>query len=703
MATVTGGGEPERVSAPLASVGFFETFEVNPAVGRFFAPDEGQPGGAAVVVLSHGYWQRRYAGDPGIVGAAISVEGLPTTVVGVAPAGFRFLMDADMWRPIQRGAGWASARQFHNFVLVGRLADGTSVEAAQAEIDAISTRLEDVYPDTNRDKGLNVTPLRQALAERYGPTLNILSVAVAVLLLIACANVSGLLLARGGARRSEMAVRSVMGGGRGRLARQLLTENVYLALGAGVVGTAMAVWIQRGILTFMSMEMLGRIEPGISGKTLVFALSMSALTVLLFGVIPSLSMTRTDPAGDLRAGAGRGGERRSRFRSGLVVAQVAMTAVLLAVSGLLFRSFQELTRVESGFDTEQLLTAEVSIPRGKYGDAEAGVRFFEQLTEQVRAIPGASSVAVTTHLPIQDPGGNIRVSRPEEFGADGVFGTLAYRRSVMPGYFDALAIPLVGGRDVQPTDNADAPEAVILSAALAARLFGNEDPMGRTVAVDQGGSEPGIREVIGVVGDVVSGSLSEGRDLTMYYPYGQSPSRRMRLAVRARGDLGGVVTGVREALRTLDPDVPLSDVTTMDEAISQSVSDERTVAVVLVLFAGVALLLAGVGLYGTLAYQVSRRLHEIGVRIALGASRSSVTRGIVGDGLRLVAFGLVLGIPGAYAAGRLVQGMLFGVEPADPLTLLGVAGFLSVVAVTACLLPARRAARVDPVEAFRSE
>ncbi len=311
MATVTGGGEPERVSAPLASVGFFETFEVNPAVGRFFAPDEGQPGGAAVVVLSHGYWQRRYAGDPGIVGAAISVEGLPTTVVGVAPAGFRFLMDADMWRPIQRGAGWASARQFHNFVLVGRLADGTSVEAAQAEIDAISTRLEDVYPDTNRDKGLNVTPLRQALAERYGPTLNILSVAVAVLLLIACANVSGLLLARGGARRSEMAVRSVMGGGRGRLARQLLTENVYLALGAGVVGTAMAVWIQRGILTFMSMEMLGRIEPGISGKTLVFALSMSALTVLLFGVIPSLSMTRTDPAGDLRAGAGRGGERRS--------------------------------------------------------------------------------------------------------------------------------------------------------------------------------------------------------------------------------------------------------------------------------------------------------------------------------------------------------------------------------------------------------
>ncbi len=702
-ATVTGRGEPERVSAPLASAGFFETFGVSPAVGRYFLPEEGRVGGAAVAVLSHGYWQRRYASDPGIVGRAISVEGLPTTVVGVAPAGFRFLMDADMWRSIQRDAGWASARQFHNFVLVGRLADGTSVEAAQAEIDAISTRLEDVYPDTNRDKGLNVTPLRQALAEQYGPTLNILSVAVALLLLIACANVSGLLLARGGARRSEMAVRSVMGGGRGRLARQLLTENVYLALGAGVVGTVLAVWIQRGILTFMPMEMLGRIEPGISGKTLAFALSMSALTVVLFGVIPSLSMARADPAGDLRAGAGRGGDRRSRFRSGLVVAQVAMTAVLLAVSGLLFRSFQELTRVESGFDTEQLVTAEVSIPRGKYGDAEAGVRFFEQLSEQVRSIPGVSSVAVTTHLPIQDPGGNIRVSRPEEFGADGVFGTLAYRRSVMPGYFGALAIPLVGGRDVRPTDDAGAPEAVILSVALAERLFGDEDPMGRTVAVDQGGSEPGIREVIGVVGDVVSGSLSEGLDLTMYYPYAQSPSRRMRLAVRARGDLGGVVTGVREALRALDPDVPLSDVTTMDEAISQSVSDERTVAVVLVLFASVALLLAGVGLYGTLAYQVSRQLHEIGVRIALGASGSSVTRGIVGDGLRLVGFGLVLGIPGAYAAGRLVQGMLFGVEPADPLTLFAVAGFLSVVAVTACLLPARRAARVDPVEAFRSE
>lgn len=703
-ATVTGGGDPERVQAPFASVGFFETFGVTPEVGRYFLPDEGEPDGPAVTVLSHGYWQRRYAADRSVIGSAISVDGMPTTIVGVAPAGFRFLMHADLWRPIQRDRGWASARQFHNFVLVGRLADGTSVRAAQSEVDAISSRLQATFPDTNRDKGLDLTPLREALTEQYRPTLTMLMASVAVLLLIACANVAGLLLARGGARRSEMAVRSAMGAGRGRLTRQLLTENVYLALGAGTVGLLLAAWVQRGILTFMPMDRLGNIEAGLSWTTMMFALSLSAVTVLLFGVIPSRRVARTDPAGELKsAGRGQGGDRSARFRSGLVVAQVAMTAVLLAVSGLLFRSFQELTQVESGFDTERLVTAEVSIPRGEYSRVESGVLFFTELSERVRAIPGVSSAAVTTHLPVQDPGGNIRVARPEDFGTDGVFGTLAYRRSVMSGYFGALGIPISSGRDVEPTDDRQAPRVVILSAGLANRLFGDEDPVGRTVAVDEGGSEPATREVIGVVGDVLIGSLAEGSDFAMYYPYYQSAATRMRLAVRTQGDATGVVNGIRDVLRTLDPNVPLNDVTTMEEAISASVSDQRIIAVVLVLFAAVALLLAGVGLYGVLAYQVSRRVHEIGVRVALGASVSEVTRGIVYGGLRLVGLGLALGIPGAYLAGRLVEGMLFGVQPGDPLTLAGVAGFLSVVAVAACLLPARRAAKVDPVVAFRSE
>jgi putative ABC transport system permease protein len=702
--TVTGAGEPERVMAPLASFGFFETFGIAPAVGRFFLPEEEEPDGVPVVVLSHGYWQTRFGGDREIVGRTLSLDGRPTTVVGVAPEGFRFLMDADMWRPIQRGSGWASARQFHNFVLVGRLAAGAGLVATQAEVDALSARLEELYPDSNRDKGMNVTNLREALSERYLPTLRILMAAVVVLLLIACANVAGLLLARGNARRSEMAVRSVMGAGKGRLARQLLTENVYLALGAGVLGVLLAMWVQRGILAFVPMDRLGDIQAGLSAPTLGFALALSVVTVVLFGVLPSLRVARTDPAGDLKAGGrGRSGDGSARFRAGLVVAQVALTAVLLAISGLLFRSFQELLRVETGFDAEQLVLAEVQIPRGTYGTVAEATVFVTQLSERVDALPGVESVAMSSHIPIRHGGGNVRISLPEDFGSEGVFGRLAYQRRVLPGYFDGLGIPVIQGRDFDASDDGDAVEVVVISESLAADLFGTDNPLGRTVAIDQGSPEPALLEVVGVVGDIVVGSLESGVDYTMYYPYAQAASGRMGLAVRTRGDVAGVVQGVRDVLRSLDPNVPLDDVTTMEQAISASVSDERTIAMVLTLFAAVALLLAGVGLYGVLAYQVSRRVHEIGVRMALGASISSVTRGIVAGGLRLVALGLLLGVPASYVAGRLVQGVLYEVEPADPLTLAGVAAFLTAVAVTACLLPARRAARVDPVEAFRSE
>ena len=700
-ATITGGREAERIVAPYASVGFFETFAMAPVVGRYFAADEGEADGAAVVVLSHAYWQGRYGGDASVLGEAISVDGVPSTVVGVAPAGFRFFMDVDLWRPIQRSAGWATSRQFHDFVIVARLAANTDVRAAQAEVDAISLRLGETYPDTNRDKGLNITPLKDALTEGYRPTLNILLAAVLVLLLIACANVAGLLLARGSARRAEMAVRSAMGAGRRRLFQQLLTENVYLAVGAGLVGLGLAVWTQKGILAFMPMDMLGPMEADLSMGTLAFALGLSGATMLLFGALPSLYLSKVGPAGDLRA-AGRGsGSSGSRFRSGLVVAQVAMTAVLLTVSGLLYRSFQELTQVEAGFDSERLLTAQVALPAGY--DPAARVVFYSDLRSSVQAIPGVTSVALTSHLPVQDPGGNYRVARPEEFGSDGVFGTLAYRRGVLPGYFSALEIPMARGRDLRRSDDADAPAVVIISESLGTHLFGADNPLGRTIAVDQGGDEPDRREVVGVVGDVLIGGPAYGRDFAMYFPYDQLAVSTMRLAIRVQGDLAGVVTAVRAALLALDPDVPLSDVSTMEEAISLSLTGNKSIATVLILFAAVALLLAGVGLYGVLAYRVSRRFHEIGVRMALGASVPEISREIVVGGLRLVGLGLVVGLPGAYLAGRFLQGMLFEVGAADPLTFASVAGFLSAVAVVACLLPARRAAAVDPVVAFRAD
>jgi putative ABC transport system permease protein len=452
------------------------------------------------------------------------------------------------------------------------------------------------------------------------------------------------------------------------------------------------------------MDRLGDVQAGLSVSTLAFALALSVATVVLFGVLPSLRVASADPAEDLKAGGrGRSGGGSGRFRAGLVVAQVAMTAVLLAVSGLLFRSFQELMQVETGFDAEQLVLAEVQIPRGTYGTTAQATLFYTQLSERVSAVSGVASVAMSSHIPIRHGGGNVRIALPEDFGAEGVFGRLAYQRRVLPGYFEGLGIPRLQGRVLEPSDDASAAQVVVLSESLAEDLFGTDNPLGRTVAIDQGSSEPALLEVVGVVGDVVVSSLESGVDYTMYYPYAQAASGRMGLAIRTRGDVAGVVQGVRDALRSLDPNVPLDGVTTMEQAISASVSDERTIALVLTMFAVVALLLAGVGLYGVLAYQVSRRVHEIGVRIALGASLSSVTRGVVGGGLRLVALGLLLGVPASYVAGRLVQGVLFEVEPSDPLTLAGVAAFLSVVAVMACLLPARRAARVDPVEAFRSE
>ncbi|MGD8321729.1 MAG: ABC transporter permease [Gemmatimonadota bacterium] len=701
--TMTGEGEPERIQAILVSTGFFATLGVSPALGREFAGEEGELDGPPVVILSHGLWERRFGGDPAVLGRAVNLGGRPYTVVGVMPAGFRFVLDTDLWLPLQRGGSWAQARQFHNFVLVGRLAPGLTVGRAQSDVDRISEALAEAYPDSNRNKGLNLTPLKQALSERYDTTLAVLMAAVAALLLIACGNVAGLLLARGGARRGELAVRSVMGAGRGRLARQLLTENALLALGAGAIGVGLAVWLERGILAFVSLDQLGPVEAGVSLPMLGFAAALSLLTVLVFGVLPALRVAQTDPASDLRSGMRTAGSRRAtRFRSGLVVTQVALTCVLLIVSGLLLRSLDRLNGVDPGFETRNLLTAEVQIPGAEYGPEER-VTFYRQLRDRVAALPGVEAVGLITRIPIRDPGGNVRVDLPERFGSAGVFGGMADQRVVMPGYFDAMGIPLIAGRDLTLEDRGNAPGRVVISQAVARRVFGEDDPLGRIVGVDTGGEEPTRFEVVGVVGDVVMDHPANGTYPGMYFSYAAQPSSSMRLAIRTRGDNAQVTAAVRQVLGEMDPDVPLSGVSTMNATLSRVVSDNRAIAVVLVLFAAVALLLAAVGLYGVLAYQVSRRLHEIGIRMALGAGTGSVLSSVVRGGLVLVAIGLALGIPASLAAARLVQGMLFGVGAADPVTYAGVAAFLGLVATVACLLPALRAARVDPVRAFRAE
>jgi predicted permease len=703
-ATVTGAGTPERVESPFVSIDLFRTLGVDPVVGRHFAPDEGEPGGPDVVVLSHGYWQRSFGGDSDVVGTAINMDGAPRTVIGVMPPGFRFLLDADAWRPIKRGENWASARQFHNFVIVGRLGPGTPLAGARAEVDVISHQLAEAYPDTNRDKGLNLTPLREALNEGYRSTLTLLLAAVGLLLLVACANVAGLLLVRGTARRSELAVRSVLGAGRGRLARQLLTENGLLALGAALLGTALAVWLQKGILSFLSIDGLGPLDAGLSPSMLGVALLLTVLTVGLFGVIPAIRIARSEPVAALRSGTRTAGSRRgTRVQSSMVLVQVAFTSVLLIVSGLLLRSFNQLQAVDPGFDAEGLFTVEVALPAGEYQEVARRAQFYSQLQERAAALPGVTSAALINRLPVRDGGGNVRVAPPEEWGGGGVFDRIAYQRMVLPGYFDTMGIPLFSGRDVALSDDRDSSPIMVISATLAAELFPDGNAVGRTLGLDVGDDEPWTAEVVGVVGDVVPSSLVAGTDYAMYFSYAQRSPSEMRLAIRTRGETAGLIPALRGIIASLDPNVPLTGPAMMEDVLSTSIAGRRSVMTVLIAFSGVALLLSAVGLYGLLAYDVSRRFHEIGVRMALGASVWSVASGILRRGLLLVGLGLVLAVPLSLLAGRFIQGMLFSVGNMDPPTYALVALFLGTVATLACLLPARRAASIDPAEAFRAE
>jgi len=702
--TLVGGREPERVRTMLVSPGLFRTLDIDPIAGRTFLEREFEPGGQPVVMLEHGYWTRSFGADPGVVGRAITLDGLPHAIVGVMPPGFRFLRDVDVWRVFRRDDGWARARQFHNFTLVGRLASGVSLAEARSEVDVISRQLADAFPDTNEGKGLHLGPLHETLVEPYRSTLSILVAAVLLVLFVACGNVAGLLLAHGSARRTEMVVRTVMGAGRGRLARQLLTENTLLAVGAGVLGALMARWIERGILGFVSLDLLGPIEPRLSAANLLFALTLSGGTVVLFGLVPALRAARVDPARDLRVGSRAvGSVRVTRLRDSLAVAQVALTVVLLGTTGLLLRSFAELRAVDLGFASERLLTAELRLPADRYAEPESRIGFYTRLREELAALPGVEQVGIVSLLPLRDPGNDVRIARPDQLAALSVFGQTAYQRAALPGYFEAMGIPLLAGRDVAETDDETAPPVIVLSRSTARSLFEDQDPIGRSVGVDVGTDELEPRQVVGVVGDVITSGIASGPEGAMYYPFHQRPLYAMRVAVRARGDAGALTPALREAVRSLAPGVPLAAVATMDDVVAGSLSDRRTFLTVLSLFASMALLLAAVGLYSVLAYRVAARRHEIGVRMALGASLHRIAIGVLRGGLALVGRGLVLGVPAAVLVGQLIRHRLFGIGAADPLTYLCVAAFLVAVATCACLLPARQAARVDPAMAFRDE
>lgn len=699
--TITGGERPERVPGIIASVELFPALGVSPALGRWFTPDEAQEDAGSVAIVSHGYWQRRFGGQPDVVGRTLIIDGNAQTVVGVMPAGFRFYFDVDIWRPMRPNSDYVGERRFHSWLILGRLKPGVTIEQAQSEVDVISAQLETEYPDSNRGKALLLTELQDALTEGYRHSLVMLVAAVALVLLIGCGNVAGLLLARGSARRAELSLRAVLGASPVRVIRQLLTESLLIAIAGGILGVFLAIAFQSFLIQFLSIDLPGMSGSGVSFTGLLFALLASLATGLLFGTVPALRAARGDLVEDLKSGVRTSDSGGTRFRSGLVVAQVAISLMLLVGAGLLIRSFASLRSVDPGFTAENLLTAEFALPESEYAEPEERIQFFTTLLENVTAIPGVEGVGLVNQLPVRDPKNNTYVYAADNPPLDPGDRLLAFTRIVLPGYFETMGIPLLAGRAIESSDMGGAPLVIVISQQMASTLFPGQDPLGRQVVIDFG--QDVSFEIVGVVGDVLMNSLRGEARLAFYASYLQVPIATMRMAVQTSVKPASVAGALRDAVWRIDRNLPVADLATMDEVLARSVATNRIRAVALTAFAGVALLLAAVGLYGVLAYYVSRRRHEIGIRVALGADAAKIVALVLRRGIALVVIGIPLGLAGAFGVMRLLEGLLFQVEPTDPATFVAVSVLFALIGVFASLLPAWRALRVDPLVALQSE
>jgi predicted permease len=700
---LSGGDEPERVRSSIASANFFTTLGIQPYRGRVFLPEE-ESGRHDVALISYGLWQRRYAGDAALVGKTIPIDGRPHTVVGIMPPALDRTMDVQVWRPIAFNTSETSVRRFHFLRLVGRLAPGVTLAQAQRHMDDIARSLESAYPE-NKGWHLTLVPYRDSVVGNAGPVLYILLGAVGLVLLIACGNVASLLLARATARSGEMAVRTALGAGRGRLVRQLLTESLLLGCIAGVVGLVLAHYLIVGVRAVGDGLIPRLSEVEIDGMALAFTFAIALITSIVFGAAPALHVIRADIAMTMKSlgksSATRGG---ARARDALVIAQVALSFVLLIGAGLLVRSLWELQHVKTGFDPSRLLTGEISLPRARYADRPAIQRFWTQYLERVRAIPGVESAAATTLLPLRGGGDTYFYieGQPPASDAQKMNATVS---TVTEEYFATMRIPVVTGRTFDATDRGDGAGVTVINDGLARRLFGTASPIGKRLVVDFG--KPFVAEIVGVVADVrVYGQANDAPDI-MYFvntqPAAGFGTAVMNLTMRVRGDPSTFIAPARAALRTMEPDVPLASTQSMTEILADSVATARFRMQLLAGFAGVALLLSLVGLYGTLAYTVTQRSREMGIRVALGARPRAVFRLVIQQGMTLVLAGVALGLGGSFVATRVLTAQLFAVEPTDPAVFGAVALVLAVAGLAACVLPARRATRADPIAALKME
>jgi len=697
--------EPERVDGARIEANFFEVMGVAPQKGRVFSVAEETPGQDGVLIISDGLWRRRFGAAADVVGKQLRLDNRLLTVVGVMPAEFRFpSKKGEYWIPLALSPQGKASRGGFFLSVVGRLKPGARIETAQAELNGVASRIEQQFPNM-KGYGAYSVLLEKQLVGGVRVALLVLAGAVAFVLLIACTNVAGLFLARAESREREIAVRTALGAGRGRLIRQLLTESVVLAIGAGIIGLVFAYWAT-GALVAAAPDNLPRLdEIRLSAGVLWFTLAVTLASGILFGLAPAFRTSRTDLTDSLREG-GRsltGGIRSRRMRAALVIAEFAMAVLLLAGAGLMIRSLAAIRGVDPGYHPERILTMRVVVSNTRLPERAQVAAFYKQLLERVHALPGVQEAGGIRDftLSVTPNSGNFTIEgRPPEAEENRVEATLD---PVTPRFFSAMGVPLKNGRWLTDQDGPDSPRVTLINETMAKRFWANEDPIGKRFTFGGGGPNARWMTIVGVVGDMRRRALDVGARCETFQPLAQSPSRSLSLVVRTSGDPMSLAPAVRAEVRALDRDSPVLNIATMDQVIGTSLAERKFQTTLLGLFSGLALVLAAIGIYGLMYQTVARRTHEIGVRMALGAGARDVLAMVVREGLVLALAGIGLGLAGAFALTRLLSTLLYGVSSTDPVTFVAAAGILVLTSLAASWIPAYRAAKVDPMEALRYE
>jgi putative ABC transport system permease protein len=701
---LTGDGEPQQLLGIKATGHYFDVYGIKPIVGRFLLPEEDAQGKNHVVVLSYGFWQRVFGAARDVVGRAVQLNGEPYQVVGVAPFGFGLTGKIDAWLPMAFKPDETAndARGGHYINVVGRLKSGVTVAQARAELEVLASQLASQYPDSNKGWGILMMPIQDYTVRDLKPVLYTLLGAVGCVLLIACANLANLLLARATARSREISIRAALGAGRGRLIRQLLTESVVLAVCGGIAGVLLAHWGLDALLALAPTSLPRISEIHLDFGVLLFSLGLSVVTGLLFGIAPALLAARTDVNEALKQGT-RGsteGGARGRLRSALVVTEVTFALVLLGGAGLLARSFMQLTHVDPGFVPENATLLRLALPQKKYPEKDQQIAFANTLLERVKNLPGVQAAGITHSMPLAgDYVLTFNIEGRPAIAPSDMPSTNYY--AVTPDYFRAMGIRLVRGRAFTPQDDARAPHVAIINETMARQFFPNEDPIGKRINIQNGPDT--WREIVGIVGDIKQYGLDKATSVQSYEPFAQAPFNSLNMVIRTTGSPAALLGALRPEVYAVDKDQPVGTIRPLEEIVADSIARQRFAMTLLTVFSAVALVIAAVGIYGVMAYNVVQRTGEFGIRMALGAQQRDVLKLVLKQGGKLIGLGLIIGLLATLGASRAMGSMLFNTSAYDPLTLASITLLLGAVALVACFFPANRATKVNPIEALRTE